>query len=151
MTGLRESKRAQTRAALAQAAFELVRERGLTAVTVDDIVATLPVSRRTFSNYFTSKEEAVVAVITERARMGLETWVPPSVGDNVVELVPSLVAHQVASGVLGAEAPGAPAALAGGAMECVVARGRSSPRGRRGGGGLGDRGRGAARCVARDS
>ena len=101
MTGLRESKRAQTRAALAQAAFELVRERGLTAVTVDDIVATLPVSRRTFSNYFTSKEEAVVAVITERARMGLETWVPPSVGDNVVELVPSLVAHQVASGVLG--------------------------------------------------
>lgn len=100
MSGLRESKRAHTRAALASAAFDLVRERGLAAVTVDDIVATVPVSRRTFSNYFTSKEEAVAAVITERARAGLETWMPPSVGDNVVELVPSLVAHQVGSGVL---------------------------------------------------
>lgn len=78
----RESKRAHTRAALASAAFDLVRERGLAAVTVDDIVATVPVSRRTFSNYFTSKEEAVAAVITERARAGLETWMPPSVGDT---------------------------------------------------------------------
>ena len=37
MTGLRESKKRQTRATIAQAAADLFRERGFAAVTVDDV------------------------------------------------------------------------------------------------------------------
>ncbi|MFD8207834.1 TetR family transcriptional regulator [Streptomyces sp. NPDC059695] len=50
----------RTRAALGEAALRLVLERGPAAVSVEDITGTVGVSRRTFSRYFSSKEEAVV-------------------------------------------------------------------------------------------
>jgi AcrR family transcriptional regulator len=61
-TGLRERKKRETHRALSQAAHELVRERGLEHVTVEDIAAAADVSERTFFNYFSCKEEAVVGV-----------------------------------------------------------------------------------------
>ncbi|HZM83651.1 MAG TPA: TetR family transcriptional regulator [Candidatus Limnocylindrales bacterium] len=58
--GLRERKKAATRAALSAAALRLTMERGLDRLRVEDIAAEAGVSPRTFNNYFSRKEEAVV-------------------------------------------------------------------------------------------
>jgi AcrR family transcriptional regulator len=59
--GLRERKKVETREALRAAAIRLFLEHGPAAVTVNDICAAARVSRRTFFNYFESKEAAVFA------------------------------------------------------------------------------------------
>ncbi|MGW2848779.1 TetR family transcriptional regulator, partial [Streptomyces sp. NPDC001274] len=56
----RGRKARRTRDTLAQAAFELVLDRGLRGVTVEEIADRADVDRRTFSRYFTSKEAAVL-------------------------------------------------------------------------------------------
>jgi len=60
--GLRERKKDATRRALAEAALDLAVENGYPAVTISDITEAVGVSRRTFSNYFSSKAECVAAV-----------------------------------------------------------------------------------------
>ncbi|WP_030659798.1 TetR/AcrR family transcriptional regulator [Streptomyces rimosus] len=57
--GLRERKKAGTRAALSWAALRLAAERGLDNVKVEDIAEAAGVSPRTFNNYFSSKGEAI--------------------------------------------------------------------------------------------
>ncbi|MGW2408168.1 acyl-CoA-like ligand-binding transcription factor [Streptomyces sp. NPDC001739] len=59
--GLREQKKAETRAALSWAAVRLTVERGFGNVKVEDIAEAAGVSPRTFNNYFSSKGEAIVA------------------------------------------------------------------------------------------
>jgi AcrR family transcriptional regulator len=70
--GLRERKKAATRAALHEAALRLAVARGLDAVTVEEIADAAGVSRRTFSNYFAGKEEALFHGDAERLRRLLE-------------------------------------------------------------------------------
>ena len=66
--GLRERKKQATRAALRAAALRLALERGPENVRVDDIAKAAGVSPRTYNNYFSSREQAIVAAVTaERA------------------------------------------------------------------------------------
>ncbi|TYB49012.1 TetR/AcrR family transcriptional regulator [Actinomadura chibensis] len=58
--GLRERKKEATRRALHAAAMRLTAEHGLDDVTVEAIADAAGVSRRTFSNYFGGKEEALL-------------------------------------------------------------------------------------------
>ncbi|BCB77661.1 hypothetical protein Pflav_040710 [Phytohabitans flavus] len=65
--GLRERKKAATRQALHEAAVRLAAEHGVERVTVEAIADAANVSRRTFSNYFNGKEQALLH--TDYARM----------------------------------------------------------------------------------
>ncbi len=65
--GLRSRKKLAARRALRSAAVRLVIARGLKNVTVEDIAAEADVSVRTFFNYFSSKEEAIVGPSPEVA------------------------------------------------------------------------------------
>ncbi|WP_433131303.1 TetR/AcrR family transcriptional regulator [Micromonospora sp. CA-240977] len=67
MTGLRERKKAETRAALGWAAIHLTVERGYDNVRVEDIAAAAGVSPRTFNNYFSSKAEAIASRHLDRS------------------------------------------------------------------------------------
>jgi len=68
--GLRERKKLATRAALGQAAWRLTIELGYEHARVEDIAAAAGVSARTFSNYFATKEDALLSVGADRgARM----------------------------------------------------------------------------------
>lgn len=58
--GLRERKRLATRRAIQVAVLELLVERGLDGVTIEEISRMADISPRTFFNYFTSKEQAML-------------------------------------------------------------------------------------------
>jgi AcrR family transcriptional regulator len=58
--GLRERKKVATRQALHEAAVRLAIAHGADKITVEAVADEAGVSRRTFSNYFASKEEALL-------------------------------------------------------------------------------------------
>jgi len=59
-TGLRETKKAAARLALASAVLRLATRDGIDRVTIDTVAAEAGVSVRTFHNYFSGKEDALV-------------------------------------------------------------------------------------------
>jgi AcrR family transcriptional regulator len=63
---LRTRKKAATRQSLHEAALRLAMACGLDGVTVEDIADEAGVSRRTFSNYFANKEDAILHADRER-------------------------------------------------------------------------------------
>jgi AcrR family transcriptional regulator len=71
--GLRERKKAATRQALHGAAVRLATEHGLERITVEAIADEAGVSRRTFSNYFGSKEEALMYGDFQRVQSLIES------------------------------------------------------------------------------
>src|SRR5690606_5576591 len=82
-SGLRERKKQATREALRSAALRLALERGPENVRVDDIAEAAGVSPRTYNNYFSSREQAIVAAVTaDRASRVARTVAdrPPGTG-----------------------------------------------------------------------
>ncbi|MFZ5786437.1 MAG: TetR family transcriptional regulator [Acidobacteriota bacterium] len=65
-TGLRERKKELRRQAIVSAAWELFRERGYAATTVEEIAARAGIARRTFFRYFPTKEAVVFHNSAER-------------------------------------------------------------------------------------
>lgn len=59
-TDARSRRRAQSRLAVTTLARRLTAERGLTGFTVDELCEQVGISRRTFFNYFDTKEQAVI-------------------------------------------------------------------------------------------
>ncbi|WP_433293428.1 TetR family transcriptional regulator [Actinoplanes sp. CA-030573] len=59
-TGLRERKKAKTRAAIRDHAMRLFEEQGYAATTVDQIAEAAEVSQSTFFRYFPTKEDVIL-------------------------------------------------------------------------------------------
>jgi AcrR family transcriptional regulator len=109
--GLRERKKAATRQALHAAAVRLAIQHGAERVTVEAIADDAGVSRRTFSNYFGSKEEALVygdfqriqsliAMVRERPA-GESAWVAlTAAAERFVDALGDLDPQWVAQGRL---------------------------------------------------
>lgn len=78
--GLRERKKEATRRLLREAALRLALERGVDNVRVDDIAEAAGVSPRTYNNYFSSREQAIVAAMTaeRKARVAAALAATPS-------------------------------------------------------------------------
>ena len=97
-TSLREVKRRATARALAQAAFDLARERGVDGFTIDEVAARAGYSRRTFANHYAGKEEAIVAVATEWVRHALDA--APDEDLPMVDWLQSVARQQLSDGLL---------------------------------------------------
>ncbi|ASR36233.1 TetR family transcriptional regulator [Prauserella marina] len=93
--GLREQKKQATRKALREAALRLALEHGAENVRVDDIAEAAGVSPRTYNNYFSSREQAIVAAVTAQREAGVAAAVvarPAGVG--LAEAVVEAIAEQ---------------------------------------------------------
>ncbi|MDR6867473.1 AcrR family transcriptional regulator [Microbacterium resistens] len=90
---LREQRKRETRRALTDAARRLTAERGFTGFTVEEVCTEVGVSRRTFFNYFESKENAVFgfAVLDPRQRALDEEFVAQGPDVDLVDAFVSRV------------------------------------------------------------
>lgn len=66
--GVREARRNRHWTQIHEAAVLLVLENGLPATTIDAIAAAAGVSRRSFFNYFPTKEDAVLGTVIHGSR-----------------------------------------------------------------------------------
>ncbi len=93
-SGLRERKKQATRLSLHEAALRLVAERGLDAVSVDDIADRADVSPRTFFNYFPSKVDAVLGLDPEGPRQQAEALLDRPADESPVQALRAVARAQ---------------------------------------------------------
>lgn len=93
--GLRDRKKAATRAALSGAAARLARALGIECVTADAIASEAGVSTRTFHNYFSSKEEAVLASFEESVNLWIEALASRPADEPILDVLEELVVEIV--------------------------------------------------------
>ncbi|APR79046.1 Transcriptional regulator, TetR family protein [Minicystis rosea] len=70
--GLRERKKERTRAQIIETAIDLFLKNGYEQTTLDEVLAAVEVSRRTFFRYFESKEELLVAWVDQLIEVAVE-------------------------------------------------------------------------------
>lgn len=90
--GLRERKRLATRRTIQLAVLDLVAERGLDSITVDEVSRVANVSPRTFFNYFASKEEALMGNPPELPTEGeVDDFVNGGAASNLLDDIAQLL------------------------------------------------------------
>ena len=95
-SGLRERKKLATRRALHEAALRLVAERGLEHVSVDDIAERADVSPRTFFNYFSSKDDAVLGLDPEASAHQAAAFLARPADETPVQALRAVARSQAA-------------------------------------------------------
>ena len=83
--GLRERKKRQTRAAIAEAALTLFQAHGFDAVTVADVARAADVSEKTVFNYFPTKEDLILGRGAERTAALIEALRTRPAGTSVID------------------------------------------------------------------
>jgi AcrR family transcriptional regulator len=93
--GLRERKKAKTRAAIRQHALRLFREKGYQATTVEQIAEAAEVSPATFYRYFPTKEDVVLQDDFDVLAMDVFEAQPP--GLSIIAAMRAGLAQMLAS------------------------------------------------------
>ena len=95
-SGLRERKKLATRLALHEAALRLVAERGLDAVSVDDIADRADVSPRTFFNYCPSSVDASLGLDPEAPRRQADAFLDRPADESPLQALRAVARAQAA-------------------------------------------------------
>ena len=93
--GLREQKRLATRRRIEDAATRLVDESSFDAVTIENICEVAGISRRTFFNYFSAKEGAVIGIKYEKLNEEQRQAFINATDTNIVELLVQQIAQHL--------------------------------------------------------
>lgn len=95
---LRDIKKAETKADLSRAALDLSLSQGFDAVTVDAIAAAAHVSARTFRNYFSSKEQAILNLLEQVEESQAEAFMRRDPSESVLVSLEEVAVELVDSG-----------------------------------------------------
>ena len=92
---LREQKRLETRLRIEDAATSLVDKRGFSATTIEEICEHAGISRRTFFNYFDSKDSAVLGSPSEMFSDDQRTYFLKTPTEDLLHLTVELIKNHM--------------------------------------------------------